>query len=177
MADPRLDPASSAWGLALGATFGSWLRGTLDALFLPRDRAPDWRRSFSHENTNRPSGPPPLKLRRPEPEELFIRMDEGRIQRGNGNGGPSTEKPAIEPKGQRPPLGLKPRWIVDEQRLREVADAINRSRKAGWKVPVEWLDEYDELVRKVEAAGVFNAPAIRAAAVDEKPQFPPPSEP
>ena len=27
---------------------------------LPRDRDPDWRRSFNHENTNRPSGPPPL---------------------------------------------------------------------------------------------------------------------
>ena len=24
----------------------------------------DWRRSFSHENTNRPSGAPPLRLRR-----------------------------------------------------------------------------------------------------------------
>ena len=31
---------------------------------LPRDRDPDWRRSFTHENTNRPSGPPPLKFRR-----------------------------------------------------------------------------------------------------------------
>jgi hypothetical protein len=30
----------------------------------PRDQDPDWRRSFSHENTNRPSGPPPLRLRR-----------------------------------------------------------------------------------------------------------------
>jgi hypothetical protein len=30
----------------------------------PRDRDPDWRRSFTHENTKRPSGAPPLKLRR-----------------------------------------------------------------------------------------------------------------
>jgi len=30
----HLDHASFAWGLALGVTFGSWLRGTLDALFL-----------------------------------------------------------------------------------------------------------------------------------------------
>lgn len=65
---------------------------------LPPDH--DWRRSFSHENTNRPSGPPPLKLRRSEPEELFIRMDESRIQRGNGNGGPTTPKPDITPKPQ-----------------------------------------------------------------------------
>ena len=33
----------------------------------PRDQDPDWRRSFSHENTNRPSGPPPLRLRRSNP--------------------------------------------------------------------------------------------------------------
>ena len=30
----------------------------------PRDRDPDWRRSINHENTNRPSGPPPIKFRR-----------------------------------------------------------------------------------------------------------------
>jgi hypothetical protein len=29
---------------------------------LPPDH--DWRRTFSHENTNAPQGPPPLKLRR-----------------------------------------------------------------------------------------------------------------
>lgn len=82
----------------------------------------------------------------------------------------------------KPPLGLTPRFIVDEARLREVADAINRYREAGCKVPSEWLVEYHELCRKVEAVGVFNAPAIRAAAVDEKPQpygnpNPPPSAP
>jgi hypothetical protein len=112
MSANHLDPASFAWGLAKGVAFGSCLRGTLDALFLqarrmvrpggnyglPSDH--DWRRSFNHENTNRPSGPPPLKLRRSEPEELFIRMDEGRTIRGNGNGGPTTPKPDITPKPQ-----------------------------------------------------------------------------
>ena len=35
----HLDPASFSWGLALGVTFGSWLRGTLDALLpFPRRR-------------------------------------------------------------------------------------------------------------------------------------------
>ena len=29
-----------------------------------RDRDPDWRRSFNHENTNRPPGDPPLEFRR-----------------------------------------------------------------------------------------------------------------
>jgi hypothetical protein len=35
----HIEPASFAWGVAIGVTFGSWLRGTLDALFLnPRRR-------------------------------------------------------------------------------------------------------------------------------------------
>lgn len=29
---------------------------------LPRDLDPDWRRSINHENTNAPSGPPPLHM-------------------------------------------------------------------------------------------------------------------
>ena len=60
----------------------------------PRDRDPDWRSSFSHENTNQPSGPPPLKLRRSDP----VRMEEGHTQRGNGSGGPTTPKPPIKPQ-------------------------------------------------------------------------------
>jgi hypothetical protein len=76
----HIEPASFAWGLALGVTFGSWLRGTLDALFLrPRPGKlsitttvrhfdEDWRRSFNHENHNKPDGPPPLKLQRRRPD-------------------------------------------------------------------------------------------------------------
>jgi hypothetical protein len=37
--------------------------GTMYPL-LPRDRDPDWRRSFTHENINKPTTPPPLKLKR-----------------------------------------------------------------------------------------------------------------
>jgi hypothetical protein len=74
----------------------------------PRDRDPDWRRSFTHENTKRPSGPPPLKFRRSEPDEQFIRMDEGRIQRGNTGNNPTTPKPEIIPRGQWPG-GYQPR--------------------------------------------------------------------
>ena len=30
----------------------------------PRDRDPDWRRSFNHENTSAPTGEPPLRFQR-----------------------------------------------------------------------------------------------------------------
>jgi hypothetical protein len=45
-----------------GFAIGLWA-GVM-AMSAARDRDPDWRRSINHENTNRPSGPPPLKLRR-----------------------------------------------------------------------------------------------------------------
>ena len=45
-------------------------------------------------------GPPPLRLRR---SGELVRIDEGRVQRGNGNGAPATPKPDIIPKPQFPP--------------------------------------------------------------------------
>ena len=49
----------------------AWMLGCVCGFFMgvtvsrpPRYRDPDWRHSFNHENTKRPSGPPPLKLRR-----------------------------------------------------------------------------------------------------------------
>lgn len=69
----------------------------------PRDRDPDWRRSFNHENTNPPSGPPPLNFRRSKP----VRLEEGRTVRGNGNGGPTTPKPmAVTVQGLNWPATL-----------------------------------------------------------------------
>ncbi len=94
--------------LMVGATAG-WLAGLWMGSKPRRDRDPDWRRSFNHENLNRPSGPPPLKRRRSEPEERFIRMNEGPVQRSMGNN-PTTPKPEIIPKPQFP----RPRLIRDD---------------------------------------------------------------
>lgn len=44
---------------------------------------------------------------------------------------------------ERPPIGLKPRWLHDEQRQIEVKEAINRYINVGMKIPQEWLDEYN----------------------------------
>lgn len=40
---------------------------------------------------------------KPEPPELFTRLDEGRVQRGNGGNNPTTPKPNIISKPQPPP--------------------------------------------------------------------------
>ena len=48
-------------GFFLGVTVAGWSR---PASLRDRRSLPDWRRSINHENTNMPSGPPPLVLRR-----------------------------------------------------------------------------------------------------------------
>lgn len=52
------------------------------------------------------------------------------------------------PEYERPPLGLRPRIIADEQRLQEIKEAIMRFMAADRSIPQEWLDEYNELVAK-----------------------------
>ena len=110
------DITNFACGLVLGGILGRCRWAAMrDALFLQSRRMVrpgggyclppdhDWRRSFSHENTAPNSSEErPRRFRRSEPDELFIRMDEGRIQRGNGTGGSSTPKPDIIPQGQDP---------------------------------------------------------------------------
>lgn len=51
-----------------------------------------------------------------EQKPRFIRMDEGRIQRGNGSGGPSTSKPNIIPKPQRISAMTKPLSAILKER-------------------------------------------------------------
>lgn len=77
-----------SWLPILGAGFlvGWWMR----AATRPRDHDPDWRRSFSHENTNRPQGDPPLR---------FQHSSTAASTRPS----PTTPKPGIIPKPQFPP--------------------------------------------------------------------------
>ena len=47
---------------------------------------------------------------------------------------------------RKPPLGLKPKWIHDGQRIREIFEAMERFSDAGEPIPREWIDELRELV-------------------------------
>ena len=52
---------------------------------------------------------------------------------------------------EKPPLGLKPRWQVDEERLADLDAAIDRYREFGKPVPNEWNKEMQEiLLRQVK---------------------------
>lgn len=47
---------------------------------------------------------------------------------------------------KRPPLGLAPKWIRDEQRLWEIQAAIVRYYEAEMPIPIEWVEEYNQLI-------------------------------
>lgn len=66
---------------------------------------------------------------------------------------PASHKPYVRGSAIKPPLGLIPKKIHDElvtvERFNEVCGAIARYYNAGMKIPIEWIEEYDELVEDV----------------------------
>lgn len=51
----------------------------------------------------------------------------------------------IKMNSKKPPLGLRPRYIAEEMRIREIEDAVARYKNADKVVPSEWVDELLEL--------------------------------
>lgn len=47
-----------------------------------------------------------------------------------------------------PPLGLKPRYLVEEERLHEIFAAIMRYRKVNKEIPESWIEEFNELIQR-----------------------------
>lgn len=66
------------------------------------ERAYDGGRRFNHENTNRPTTPRPLQFQQTR------NLREGSVIRGNGQDGPTTDKPPIDPRGQWPGGAVDP---------------------------------------------------------------------
>lgn len=58
-------------------------------------------------------------------------------------------EPKQEPEPKMPPVGLTPRGIfrmqVDVQRRMDIVHAIRRYAEAGMSIPMDWLDELEEL--------------------------------
>jgi ribosomal protein S27E len=48
-------------------------------------------------------------------------------------------------KQSKPPLGIMPRRIHDSIRARELVNAIERYIDACKEIPIEWVEEYNEL--------------------------------
>ena len=49
----------------------------------------------------------------------------------------------------KPPLGLRPRHIVDELRQTEILNAYDRYTDAGIPIPTAWKNEYAELITRL----------------------------
>ena len=47
---------------------------------------------------------------------------------------------------QKPPLGLKPKYIHEAERKQEICDAMMRYAEAKMPVPVEWVSELNGLL-------------------------------
>lgn len=50
-------------------------------------------------------------------------------------------------KKKKPPLGLMPKYLWDEQRLYDVCMAITKYYQACLEIPIEWIEEYNLLIR------------------------------
>lgn len=50
----------------------------------------------------------------------------------------------------KPPIGVRPRYIADEQRKEELISAILRyqDHPLNMCIPVEWIEEYNEIVER-----------------------------
>jgi len=48
----------------------------------------------------------------------------------------------------KPPIGLTPKHIKDTERLTDICDAIVRYIDKKMKLPIEWIEEYNELIYK-----------------------------
>jgi len=51
----------------------------------------------------------------------------------------------VRPIHIKPPLGLKPKWVHDDQRKIEILQAIERYNIAGIAIPKEWQEELNNL--------------------------------
>lgn len=56
---------------------------------------------------------------------------------------------SLKPKDIKPPIGVVPKFIRDAERLIELKGAIQRYLDAGLTVNLEWIAEYNLLVKIV----------------------------
>lgn len=48
----------------------------------------------------------------------------------------------------RQPIGITPRFIHEEKRIHDIYDAIQRYLDAKKEIPLKWIEEYNELIKK-----------------------------
>lgn len=48
-------------------------------------------------------------------------------------------------KQEQPPIGLKPRCLFEEGRVKDICEAIIRYKQSKKSVPIEWIEELKDL--------------------------------
>lgn len=56
--------------------------------------------------------------------------------------------PYIKYQPEKPPLGITPRFLLDEKRMDEIASGIARYTSVYKPIPSEWIEEYNELAER-----------------------------
>lgn len=56
----------------------------------------------------------------------------------------------MDRKQHKYPLGVAPRWAWDEQRYSDLADAIGKYLGAGLPIDPLWVEEYNELHKRID---------------------------
>ncbi|MCD8308452.1 MAG: hypothetical protein LUD19_01260 [Clostridia bacterium] len=84
----------------------------------------------------------PLRVKEPLAYDGYSDFDEWFENQPEGT---SVQGGGIDKEPEKPPLGLRPKFVVDEQRRAEIIAAIQRYGEAGKAIPQEWIDEYNSL--------------------------------
>ena len=50
----------------------------------------------------------------------------------------------------KPPIGITPRWLLDEERAIEIKQAITRYNEADYPIPIEWVQELNEIYERLD---------------------------
>jgi hypothetical protein len=53
-------------------------------------------------------------------------------------------------KSKRPPLGVIPKWLHDEVRVKQLSIAIRRYALAGEIIPMQWVSEHNALIEDLK---------------------------
>ena len=62
----------------------------------------------------------------------------------------------------KPPLGITPREILDEERLIEITGGIQRYIEADVTIPISWMEELNEITARMKQRSIKREEAKRA---------------
>ena len=62
-------------------------------------------------------------------------------------------------RDNRPPLGVTPKFVLEERRFNELKEAIERFTAANWPIPNEIISEYNDMASRLQQAETENRPA------------------